>query len=168
MKDIQDALARVGKSLAEIAQVVVKAMGDLTPEQRAVIEFLAENPEVAEGLQELNQKLARQRAIGGATKETAQPAEPLIKDEKTRKAVRVWAEINLIEEVIYSVGMDRSACNLTDTGDDEFAIEFVGWIPTLEDGKAYAIDELCGEETHEPLEPSFIDLSERIKEKEEE
>ncbi len=74
------------------------------------------------------------------------PKEPLIKDEKIRKAVRVWAEINSIEEVIYSVGMDRSACNLTDTGDDEFAIEFVGWIPTLEDGKAYAIEELCGEE----------------------
>lgn len=65
MKDIQEALARVGEHLAEIAQVVVKAMDNLTPEQRAVIEFLAENPEVAEGLQELNQKLARQRAIRG-------------------------------------------------------------------------------------------------------
>ena len=68
LKDIQDALARVGKHLAEIAQVVVKAMDNLTPEQRAVIEFLAENPEVAEGLQELNQKLARQRAIRGGYK----------------------------------------------------------------------------------------------------
>lgn len=44
MKDIQDALARVGKHMAEIAQVIVNAMDKLTPEQRLVIEFLTENP----------------------------------------------------------------------------------------------------------------------------
>lgn len=87
MKDIQDTLARAGKHLAEIAQAVVKAIDDLTPEQRAVIEFLAENPKVAEAFQELNQKLARQRAIGGATKETARPAEPLIKDASMQQEI---------------------------------------------------------------------------------
>lgn len=35
----------------------------------------------------------------------------------------------------------------------------------LKDGKAYTIAELCGEEAPEPLEPSFVDLDERIKEK---
>lgn len=38
----------------------------------------------------------------------------------------------------------------------------------LKDGETYTIKELCGEETPEPLEPTFIDLDERIKEKEEE
>lgn len=78
--------------------------------------------------------------------EDYEPTEPFIKDEKIRKAVRIWAEINSTEEVIYSVGMDRSACNLIDTGDDDFVIEFVGLIPTLKEGMIYTIAELCGEE----------------------
>lgn len=72
--------------------------------------------------------------------------EPLIRDKKERKAVRVWAEVNSISEVIYSKRADRSLCNLTDMGDDDFDIEFVGWIPTLKDGETYTIAELCGEE----------------------
>lgn len=64
MKDIQDALGRVGKSLAEIGQVIVDALEGMTPEQRAIIEFLAENPKVAEAFQELNQKLTKQKAVG--------------------------------------------------------------------------------------------------------
>lgn len=74
------------------------------------------------------------------------PAEPLIKDEKERKAVRAWAEVNSIKEVLYCERADRSLCNLTDMGDDDYDIEFVGWIPTLKDGKTYTIAELCGEE----------------------
>lgn len=65
MKDIQDAIARTAKHLAEIGQSIVEALGGMTPEQRTVIEFLAENPKVAEALQELNQKLAKQRAMRG-------------------------------------------------------------------------------------------------------
>lgn len=38
----------------------------------------------------------------------------------------------------------------------------------LKDGATYTIDELCGKETPEILEPSFINLDERIREKEEE
>ena len=39
----------------------------------------------------------------------------------------------------------------------------------LEEGKMYTIEELCGEEeAPEPIEPMFIDLDGRIKEKEEE
>jgi hypothetical protein len=34
------------------------------------------------------------------------------------------------------------------------------------DGKIYTIEELCGEEEAlEPIEPTFIDLDERVKEK---
>ena len=71
---------------------------------------------------------------------------PLIKDEKIRKAVRAWAEINSIESVIYAERHDRSLCNLLDIGEDDYSIDFVGWIPTLKDGEEYTIAELCGEE----------------------
>lgn len=75
MRDIQDALGRVGKSLAGIAQAIVKAMDKLTPEQRIVIEFLAENPEIVEAFQELNQRLARQRAMKGGNIQTSKVPE---------------------------------------------------------------------------------------------
>ena len=42
---------------------------------------------------------------------------------------------------------------------------FNGLFENLKDGETYTIDELCGEEAPEPLEPSFIDLDERIREK---
>ena len=74
------------------------------------------------------------------------PTEPLIKDENIRKAVRAWAEVNSIEEVLYAERTDRSLFCLTDMGDDDYAIELVGWVPTLKDGADYTIDELCGEE----------------------
>lgn len=69
---------------------------------------------------------------------------PLIKDEKIRKVVRAWAEINSIEEALYAES--RTLCCFNDMGIGDFAIEFVGWIPTLKDGGEYAIAELCGEE----------------------
>lgn len=78
--------------------------------------------------------------------EDYEPEEPKIKDKATRKAVRAWAEVNLIEKALYAERPDRSLCNLTDMGADDFCIEFVGWIPTLKDGEEYTIDELCGEE----------------------
>ena len=72
--------------------------------------------------------------------------ELMIKDENIRKAVRAWAEINSIEKVLYAERPDRSLCCLTDMGEDDYAIEFVGWIPTLKDGEEYTIAELCDEE----------------------
>jgi len=74
------------------------------------------------------------------------PKEPLIKDEKIRKAVRAWAEINSIKNVLYAEKSDRSIYVLTDMSDDDFSIELVGWIPTLKDGEVHTIAELCGEE----------------------
>ena len=76
--------------------------------------------------------------------EDYKPAEPLIKDEKIRKAVRAWAEANDVEKVDYWVsdyefqGMQSgSSINFEDNpietedryGNDE-----------------YTIAELCGEE----------------------
>ena len=81
--------------------------------------------------------------------EDYKPAEPLIKDEKVRKAVREWAEVNSIKEAMYAERPDRSLCLLADMSDDDYNIGFVGWIPTLKDGKSYTIAELCGEEDDE-------------------
>lgn len=72
--------------------------------------------------------------------------EPLIKDEKIRKAVRAWAEVNSIEKALYAERPNRSLCGLADMGENDYSIDFVGWIPTLEDDEEYTITELCGEE----------------------
>ncbi len=73
------------------------------------------------------------------------PAEPLIKDEKIRKAVRAWAELHELENVFYfaySIHKELSYLKSKDTG---VVIDIVA-LPELEDGEIYTIDELCGEE----------------------
>lgn len=73
------------------------------------------------------------------------PAEPLIKDEKTRKAVRAWAELHKLENVFYfeySIHEELSYLKSNDTG---VVIDIVA-LPELKDGKIYTIAELCGEE----------------------
>ena len=74
--------------------------------------------------------------------EDYKPAEPLIKDEKIRKAVRAWAEASDIEAVYLS---SEALCWI-----EGFAkIEFAGnrdWYKELEEGKRYTLAELCGEE----------------------
>ena len=75
--------------------------------------------------------------------EDYKPAEPLIKDEKIRKAVRAWAEANnFFDEIeVHSI-----------TAGTRFSIEnydigFFGYfIYDLGANKTYTIDELCGEE----------------------
>ena len=67
-----------------------------------------------------------------------EPKEPLIKDEKIRKAVRAWAEGNNIESVHYDAfwrGFRR----------DNSSITVWEELP-LEDNKVYTIAELCGEQ----------------------
>jgi len=71
--------------------------------------------------------------------------EPLIKDEKIRKAVRAWAEACNLKHVTY-----KQASNEFYDADTRgaFAIRFT-LIPVevyLEDGEHYTIAELCGEE----------------------
>ena len=86
--------------------------------------------------------------------------EPLIKDEKIRKTIRLWAKVNGVSELTYDEN------SLKDIFRNEICFN---QLLCLEDGYTYTITELCGEEeATEPIEPTFIDLDERIKEKEEE
>jgi hypothetical protein len=70
------------------------------------------------------------------------PAEPLIKDEKIRKAVRVWAEANELEPD-YEVRYSENTFSLISW---QACIEFNTQIDGLEHDKKYTIAELCGEE----------------------
>ena len=74
--------------------------------------------------------------------EDYKPAEPLIKDEKIRKAVRAWAESLRLQEV-YCASNGYEIYG----GIDEWAIQFEGEpFPFADKNKIYSIDELCGEE----------------------
>ena len=77
--------------------------------------------------------------------EDYKPKEPLIKDEKIRKAVKAWADANEISQAQfdrYTSGF--SAC---DDGHNLLSmISFDGFVFMFVDGKYYTIDELCGEE----------------------
>ena len=87
---------------------------------------------------ELNRKTYGSLAELNEEWEDYKPAEPLIKDEKIRKAVRVWADGNNIESVHYDAfwtGFRR----------DNSSITVWEELP-LEDNKVYTIDELCGDE----------------------
>lgn len=74
--------------------------------------------------------------------EDYKPAEPLIKDEKVRKAVRAWAEANELKPD-YEVKYDADRYGLISWQAD---INFNFRIEGLEHNKKYIIDELCGEE----------------------
>ena len=92
--------------------------------------------------------------------EDYKPTEPLIKGEKVRKAVRAWAEAN--GETMAKV---KGACLVTVFKGLHRQLDLELNCSWTRDG-VYTIEELCG--TPEPIEPTFIDLDERIKEKEEE
>ena len=73
------------------------------------------------------------------------PKEPLIKDEKIRKAVRAWAEANEISQAQF----DRYTSGFSASDDDHdllSMISFDGFVFMFVDGEYYTIDELCGEE----------------------
>ena len=73
------------------------------------------------------------------------PKEPLIKDEKIRKAVRAWAEACRLTHVTYKLASNEFYD--ADTR-GKFAIKFT-LIPIevyLKDGESYTIAELCGED----------------------
>ena len=69
-------------------------------------------------------------------------AEPLIKDEKIRKAVRAWAEAQGLTKVyLASDGYEIYG------GIDDWTIQFKGNpFPLADKDKIYTIAELCGEE----------------------
>ena len=79
------------------------------------------------------------------TVEDPQPKEPLIKDEKIRKAVRAWAKTNGVnrailgqvnnDELVKKSPMTAFGCHIS------FECSL-----GLERGRNYTIEELCGEE----------------------
>lgn len=79
------------------------------------------------------------------------PAEPLIKDEKIRKAVRAWAEANRVTEARYSSCHDAE-CEFNARDDENKSIVFIGNFTEMNEkldlsGRTiYTIAELCGEE----------------------
>ena len=71
------------------------------------------------------------------------PQEPLIKDEKIRKAVRAWAEANYdITEVYY----DKNKRTFGETTSLKVITVSEILDDNLEDNRVYTIAELCGEE----------------------
>jgi hypothetical protein len=73
--------------------------------------------------------------------EDYKPAEPLIKDEKIRKAVRLWAEANLMKKVMFEyIENEGSYFN-----DCSCSIRFYEDLH-LTNRHEYTIEELCGEE----------------------
>lgn len=71
--------------------------------------------------------------------EDYEPAEPLIKDEKIRKAVRAWAEANNVTKVWHegsSVAFHDGAVSIT--------FHELCW-EEIPEGE-YSVEELCGEE----------------------
>lgn len=78
------------------------------------------------------------------------PKEPLIKDEKIRKAVRAWAEANRVTEARYSSCHDAE-CELNARDDENKSIVFIGNFTEMNEeldysGRTiYTIEELCGE-----------------------
>lgn len=76
--------------------------------------------------------------------EDYKPKEPLINDEKIRKAVRAWAEANEIETAEYdeywvSFRRDDKTIGFKD---EDRCLGFYG----LKNSRDYTIEELCGEE----------------------
>ena len=81
--------------------------------------------------------------------EDYKPAEPLIKDEKIRKAVRVWADANR-RDLFRVINEHFNCCKIigyTDEGNVSCnKIEFCTTIASADKNYYYTIDELCGEE----------------------
>lgn len=85
--------------------------------------------------------------------EDYEPKEPLIKDEKIRKAVRLWAEINDYEKCLVRVyDYDRMGVCIEEgvtsfvSCDTQLGITFFSMDLDIETEKVYSINKLCGEE----------------------
>lgn len=81
--------------------------------------------------------------------EDYEPAEPLIKDEKIRKAVRAWAEAeNCTREMNLYYTLNRQEKYITfhnpQTGSELQLCDFDS--PVFQEMREYSIAELCGEE----------------------
>jgi hypothetical protein len=78
--------------------------------------------------------------------EDLKPAEPLIKDEKIRKAVRVWADASGITKVLSYGDIFWIGFRSTNTESVwKFECNYIDG-PEFQQDKEYTIAELCGEE----------------------
>lgn len=68
--------------------------------------------------------------------------EPLIKDDKIRKAVRAWAEANNVERV----AIQSSYCLSTEGDADEDIVFCIPIFKDIDHNVSFTIAELCGEE----------------------
>lgn len=75
----------------------------------------------------------------------AMPKEPLIKDEKIRKAVRAWAEANGVDKVVLGQVNNDELVKKSPMTAFGCHISFESSLG-LERGRNYTITELCGEE----------------------
>lgn len=80
--------------------------------------------------------------------EDYKPTEPLIKDEKIRKCVKLWLEINEIYSVTYRKRRGGGSYLELDNMPmrNGCCIIFQDLIEELEDEQVYTFEELCGEE----------------------
>ena len=78
------------------------------------------------------------------------PQEPLIKDEKIRKTLRAWAELNDIKDILQKVDVGRNECcsYIHDINCEMLEIGFKEKLP-LGDNASYSIAELCGEKDND-------------------
>lgn len=79
-------------------------------------------------------------------KEDVEPAEPLIKDEKIRKAVRTWAECCDILVVKHYLSEGNSCFVYVDGEGNDICLDLVSRVKNLVSDKIYTLAELCGEE----------------------
>lgn len=88
--------------------------------------------------------LAQYNTLDGLLEEWEdyRPAEPLIKDEKTRKVVLAWAEVNDIDPTT-KLKFDEDDLRLS-TGSSCIEFEVYQSFKELADGAEYTIAELCG------------------------
>lgn len=106
------------------------------------------------------------------TFEDYKPKEPLL-TEKAARILRDWAELNGLEKEIFHCTcindetMTFVIWKMPSARGFEFDVPKTHASARITVGTEYTLDQLCGEEeASEPLEPRFIDLDERIREKE--
>lgn len=110
----------------------------------ATIEYMDENAESGYSV------YARYKTLAELNEEWEdyKPAEPLIKDEKVRKAVRAWAEANRHTLIQYDKAKDclYFLCG-SDIDDTSLSINFddLCAFKKLEHKHLYTINELCGD-----------------------
>lgn len=104
-----------------------------------------------EWIEQVTKKLAHLEAnqiaiINGDFCDTnTEPKEPLIKDEKIRKVVRAWADINSLEHFTV-INEHFNCCKIMGRKNNRVSkIEFLTTIPNTTH-RTYTIGELCGEE----------------------